>query len=157
MGIHLGSPPQNATGSDRVCRLTASLKGMLGNHEKDKNTLITTKAKLKVVNKELEEMRWSHEVLQQKYNQVSKEREEIQERFSTAILEIQQKAGLKYMLLEKKILALREELEEREAAMQAERRGESGEREVGGDLLREKNRRIRELETELLLAAKRAS
>ena len=43
---------------------------MLGNHEKDKNTLITTKAKLKVVNKELEEMRWSHEVLQQKYNQV---------------------------------------------------------------------------------------
>ena len=44
---------------------------MLGNHEKDKNTLITTKAKLKVVNKELEEMRWSHEVLQQKYNQVS--------------------------------------------------------------------------------------
>ena len=87
------------------------LQGMLGNHEKDKNTLITTKAKLKVVNKELEEMRWSHEVLQQKYNQVtlnqswqvaggyfwqvSKEREEIQERFSTAILEIQQKAGLK--------------------------------------------------------------
>ena len=46
------------------------LQGMLGNHEKDKNTLITTKAKLKVVNKELEEMRWSHEVLQQKYNQV---------------------------------------------------------------------------------------
>ena len=43
---------------------------MLGNHEKDKNTLITTKAKLKVVNKEVEEVRWSHEVLQQKYNQV---------------------------------------------------------------------------------------
>ena len=69
-----------------------------------------------MVNKELEEIRWGHEVLQQKYNQVresleewrktkstvisslvqvSKEREEIQERFSTAILEIQQKAGLK--------------------------------------------------------------
>ena len=38
---------------------------------------------------------------------MAKEREEIQERFSTAILEIQQKAGLKYMLLEKKILVLR--------------------------------------------------
>ena len=95
------------------------LKGMLGNHEKDKNALITTKAKLKVISKELEELRWEHEVLQQKYNQVSKERDEIQERFSTAILEIQQKAGLKYMLLEKKILVLREELEEREAALQA--------------------------------------
>ena len=94
------------------------LKGMLGNHEKDKNALITTKAKLKVISKELEELRWEHEVLQQKYNQVAKEREEIQERFSTAILEIQQKAGLKYMLLEKKILVLREELEEREAALQ---------------------------------------
>ena len=52
---------------------------MLGNHEKDKNTLITTKAKLKVVNKELEEMRWSHEVLQQKYNQVSEVVQPIQE------------------------------------------------------------------------------
>ena len=55
----------------KLCHLNVPLQGMLGNHEKDKNTLITTKAKLKVVNKELEEMRWSHEVLQQKYNQVS--------------------------------------------------------------------------------------
>ena len=54
------------------------LKGMLGNHEKDKNALMTTKAKLKVISKELEELRWEHEVLQQKYNQVSKERDEIQ-------------------------------------------------------------------------------
>ena len=130
------------------------LKGMLGNHEKDKNALITTKAKLKVINKELEEIRWEHEVLQQKYNQVSKERDEIQERFSTAILEIQQKAGLKYMLLEKKIMALKEELEEREAALQGASRDESA---IRGDILREKNRRIRELETELMLAAKRAS
>ena len=127
---------------------------MLGNHEKDKNTLITTKAKLKVISKELEELRWDHEVLQQKFNQVSKERDEIQERFSTAILEIQQKAGLKYMLLEKKILALREELEEREAALQGGNREEAAAR---GDILREKNRRIRELETELMLAAKRVT
>ena len=130
------------------------LKGMLGNHEKDKNALITTKAKLKVTSKELEELRWEHEVLQQKFNQVSKERDEIQERFSTAILEIQQKAGLKYMLLEKKILALREELEEREAALQGGSRDEAAAR---GDILREKNRRIRELETELMLAAKRVT
>merc|ERR1719189_2931710 len=131
---------------------------MLGNHEKDKNALITTKAKLKVISKELEELRWEHEVLQQKYNQVAKEREEIQERFSTAILEIQQKAGLKYMLLEKKILVLREELEEREAALQVGP-GPGGREEAAarGDILREKNRRIRELETELMLAAKRVA
>ena len=134
------------------------LKGMLGNHEKDKNALITTKAKLKVISKELEELRWEHEVLQQKYNQVAKEREEIQERFSTAILEIQQKAGLKYMLLEKKILVLREELEEREAALQVgPGPGSREEAAARGDILREKNRRIRELETELMLAAKRVS
>ena len=57
-------------------------------------------------------------------------------------------------LLEKKIMALKEELEEREAALQGASREES---EVRGDILREKNRRIRELETELMLAAKRAS
>ena len=60
------------------------------------------------------------------------------------------------MLLEKKILALREELEEREAALQAGPGGRE-EAEARGDILREKNRRIRELETELMLAAKRVS
>ena len=58
------------------------------------------------------------------------------------------------MLLEKKILALREELEEREAALQGGNREEAAAR---GDILREKNRRIRELETELMLAAKRVA
>ena len=60
------------------------------------------------------------------------------------------------MLLEKKILSLREELEEREAALQAAP-GDRDEAIARGDILREKNRRIRELETELMLAAKRVS
>ena len=56
--------------------------------------------------------------------------------------------------LHRTMRVLREELEEREAALQGGSRDEAAAR---GDILREKNRRIRELETELMLAAKRVT
>ena len=43
------------------------------------------------------------------------DRNEIQSKFSNAILEMQQKSGLKYMVLEKKIAAMREELDIKDA------------------------------------------
>ena len=46
---------------------------------------------------------------------ISEERDEIHAKFSSAILEMQQKSGLKYMILEKKITAMREELDIKEA------------------------------------------
>ena len=79
-------------------------------------------------------------------SQVARERHEIQERFSTAILEIQQKAGLKYMLLEKKILALRDELEERDASLSA---AGVGQHQEVRDVVREKNKVRQQVEPEL--------
>ena len=46
---------------------------------------------------------------------ISGDRNEIQSKFSNAILEMQQKSGLKYMVLEKKIAAMREELDLKDA------------------------------------------
>ena len=43
----------------------------------------------------------------------------MQSKFSEAILEMQQKSGLKYLILEKKIGAMREELEVKEAQLHA--------------------------------------
>ena len=45
------------------------------------------------------------------------ERNEIHAKFSESILDMQQKSGLKYMVLEKKITAMREELDVKDAQM----------------------------------------
>lgn len=50
---------------------------------------------------------------------VAGERNEMQSKFSDAILEMQQKSGLKYLILEKKIAAMKEELEVKEAQLHA--------------------------------------
>ena len=52
---------------------------LLGSHDKDKNTLATTKSKLREVSKEVEEMGWDQEVLQQKLNQVNVRRYMLEE------------------------------------------------------------------------------
>jgi hypothetical protein len=43
----------------------------------------------------------------------------MQSKFSESILEMQQKSGLKYLILEKKIAVMREELEVKEAQLHA--------------------------------------
>ncbi len=43
----------------------------------------------------------------------------MQSKFSEAILEMQQKSGLKYLILEKKIAAMKEELDVKEAQLHA--------------------------------------
>ncbi len=47
------------------------------------------------------------------------ERDDIHEKFSTSILELQQKSTLKYLVLEKKITTLRHELDVRDAQLHA--------------------------------------
>ena len=51
------------------------------------------------------------------YNLIPAERNEIHSKFSQSILDMQQKSGLKYMVLEKKITAMREELDIKDAQM----------------------------------------
>lgn len=47
--------------------------------------------------------------------QLQQERDDLHNRFVTAVLELQQKAGLKNVLLEKKLTALNDLLEQKEA------------------------------------------
>ena len=88
------------------------------------------KAQLKVQESELKSLRWEHEVLEQRfaqvcltytqhnahntYNvQVQRERDELYGRFTKAIHEVQQKSGLKNLLLEKKLSTLTDTLEKK--------------------------------------------
>ena len=50
-------------------------------------------------------------------NLILAERDEIHSKFSASILDMQQKSGLKYMVLEKKITAMREEMDIKDAQM----------------------------------------
>ena len=95
------------------------LQRQLGSQEKEKSALISAQSKLKSSQKKVENLSWEVEVLKQKYDRALRERDEIHERFSSAIIDMQQKSGLKYKILEKKIVTMREQLDVKDAQLHA--------------------------------------
>nr|CAD7452108.1 unnamed protein product [Timema tahoe] len=95
----------------------AVLERKMGNYGKDKVSLANTKTRLTICQKELENLKWENEVLQLRFKKVEEERDELHNRFVSAILELQQKAALKSVLLEKKLAALTDLLEQKDAQM----------------------------------------
>ncbi|KAH0949968.1 hypothetical protein HN011_008026 [Eciton burchellii] len=86
----------------------------LTNYEKNKQCLASTKRKLTTVVKDLQNLKWENEVLELRFEKCQSERDELQSRFVSAILELQQKTGLKNALLEKKLEKLYDLWEQRE-------------------------------------------
>mmetsp|Transcript_137887 Transcript_137887/g.384509 ORF Transcript_137887/g.384509 Transcript_137887/m.384509 type:complete len:461 (-) Transcript_137887:61-1443(-) len=84
-------------------------------YEQDKKKLAAVKDKIKQAETQLHRMEFQHEVLQQQLATVSKERDRLYEKFQHAIYDVQQKSGLKNLILEKKIDAVEEALETTEA------------------------------------------
>ncbi|XP_065827526.1 dynein regulatory complex subunit 4-like [Oscarella lobularis] len=95
----------------------ADLQRKLANYEKDKASLASAKARLKVQDQELKALHWEHEVLEQRFRQIEKERDDLYGKFVKAILEVQQRTGLKNLLLEKKLTAIADTLEKKEAQL----------------------------------------
>lgn len=93
------------------------LRKQLANYEKDKASLASAKARLKVQDEELRSLHWEHEVLQQRFSQTQSERDELYGKFVKAIHEVQQKSNFKNLLLEKKLAALADTLEKKEAQL----------------------------------------
>jgi len=73
------------------------------------------KDKIAYTETQLKRMEFQHEVLQQQLSHTTSERDELYSNFKHAIYDVQQKAGLKNLLLEKKIDAVDEALETSEA------------------------------------------
>ncbi|XP_053977350.1 dynein regulatory complex subunit 4 [Hylaeus volcanicus] len=93
----------------------AHLSRQLASYEKDKLSLTNTKKRLNIVQKDFENLKWENEVLELRFEKCQSERDELHSRFVSAILELQQKTGLKNVLLEKKLEKLSDLLEQREA------------------------------------------
>ncbi|KAK3570963.1 hypothetical protein QTP86_031235 [Hemibagrus guttatus] len=107
----LTEPLQKAT------QEVSELQKQLANYNKDKALLARVKARLKVADKELKDLKWEHEVLEQRFSKVQQERDELYQKFTKAILEVQQKSGFKNLLLERKLEALTDTLEKKEAQL----------------------------------------
>mmetsp|Transcript_101352 Transcript_101352/g.295221 ORF Transcript_101352/g.295221 Transcript_101352/m.295221 type:complete len:193 (+) Transcript_101352:62-640(+) len=84
-------------------------------YQADKEKLAQVKEKIKQAETQLHRMEFQHEVLQQQLATVNKERDRLYEQFQHAIYDVQQKSGLKNLVLEKKIDAIEEALETTEA------------------------------------------
>lgn len=93
------------------------LNRQLANYEKDKQSLASAKARLKVSEQEYKALGWEHEVLEQRFEKIQAERDELYQRFVKAIHEVQQKSNFKNLLLEKKLGALADTLEKKEAQL----------------------------------------
>ncbi|ENN74888.1 hypothetical protein YQE_08467, partial [Dendroctonus ponderosae] len=92
-------------------------KRQLQNYEKDKISLANTKAKLNETTKELEDLRWSNDALGLRFAKLQEERDELHDRFVKAILEVQQKTGVKNILLQKRIQTLSQITEHRDVVI----------------------------------------
>lgn len=91
------------------------LSRQLVNYSKDKLSLTNTKKALTATQKELESVKWENQALEAKLEKLESEKNELYEKVTTTVLEVQQKSSLRNILLEKKIKALMELLEQREA------------------------------------------
>ncbi|KAJ3049482.1 Dynein regulatory complex subunit 4 [Rhizophlyctis rosea] len=91
-----------------------ALKRELQNYTKDKMSLQNAKARLKVLEQEHKELRWEHEVLEQRLEGVVKERDGLYEGFVDRIIGVQRKTGFKNLILEKKVDSLKETLEKKD-------------------------------------------
>ncbi|PAA78994.1 hypothetical protein BOX15_Mlig031513g3, partial [Macrostomum lignano] len=95
----------------------AELKRTLANYEKDKQSLKNAKARIKMMEAERKKLEWEHEVLDQRFEKLQEERDELYRKFEKAIHEVQQKSGLKNILLERKLGTLADTLEKKDAQL----------------------------------------
>ncbi|RZF45031.1 hypothetical protein LSTR_LSTR001992 [Laodelphax striatellus] len=137
------------------------LQHQLQSYEKDKMSLVNCKRQLASVTKQFQDLTAEHDVLQLAMEKVKKERDELHDRFVSAVLELQQKAGLKNVLLEKKLSSLEETLEKREVqlaeAMSAANLDSKAMRPINTkleELLNVKNNQLKQMEMQLAKVCK---
>jgi len=102
---------------EKAVKAVVELKHRLATHEKDRVTLRQTKSRLAAAEKQIKNVEWEAEVLQQRFAEVEAERDDLHGRFERGVHEAQRKAGLRSALLERKLEALSEHLEAKEAQL----------------------------------------
>mmetsp|Transcript_2804 Transcript_2804/g.4002 ORF Transcript_2804/g.4002 Transcript_2804/m.4002 type:complete len:490 (+) Transcript_2804:51-1520(+) len=125
-------------------------------YQTEKEELKMTKSRLLVVEDKLRNLRWENEILAQKFGLVKKERDDLYERYRTSVFKVQQRTGFRNLLLEKKLEALEDQMQQREAHLNEVLSRANLEPTVIGqvrgkldDILEKKNQVARDLQAEL--------
>uniref|UniRef100_A0A1A7Z505 Dynein regulatory complex subunit 4 n=1 Tax=Iconisemion striatum TaxID=60296 RepID=A0A1A7Z505_9TELE len=95
----------------------SDLQEQLRKHVRLQETMKKNQGQQKVAEKELKDLMVEHELLLQAFQKVEQERDELLQWQTESIMDVQQRSSLKKMLLEKKLSALTETLEVKEAQL----------------------------------------
>ncbi|KAG8307699.1 Dynein regulatory complex subunit 4 [Homalodisca vitripennis] len=132
------------------------LQRQLTNYNKDKTSLSNMKKHLSYVTKQLEDLTNEYDVLEMAFEKVKEERDDLHDKFVSAILELQQKSSMKNVLLEKKLQILTAALEQRDvqvaevmAATNIDPKAMHSVNKKLEELLATKNNQIQELQLEV--------
>merc|ERR1712106_70083 len=87
------------------------------NYEKDKRCLKNSQTRLAAQKEEMKELKWEHEVLEQRFQKLQAERDNLHANFVSSVQEVVQKANFKKLLLERKVVALADSLEKKDAQL----------------------------------------
>ena len=100
--------------SDPMRKAIADVKRLREEREAyrlDVAALQECKAAALVVSDRTDAFRWEHEIMGQRYERLTAERDALARKFREAVHEVQQKAGFKALLLEQKLAVVAEEKE----------------------------------------------
>ncbi|XP_023259221.1 growth arrest-specific protein 8 [Seriola lalandi dorsalis] len=98
-------------------RKLPELQKQLQDYNQAKAKMVTSRAQVKVAEQELRDLSVEHELLLQAFEKVQQERDELLRKQAEAVVEVQRRSGLKELLLERKLAALTETLEKKEAQL----------------------------------------
>ncbi|XP_034721993.1 dynein regulatory complex subunit 4-like, partial [Etheostoma cragini] len=115
-----------------VQRTLPELRRQLDHYDRAKAKMATSRARVKVTEKELRDLTVEHELLLQAFEKVQQERDDLLKAQTEAILEVQQRCGLKELLLERKFAALTEIVEKKEAQLLAALSASNVDQNAGG-------------------------
>ncbi|KXS21885.1 hypothetical protein M427DRAFT_281219 [Gonapodya prolifera JEL478] len=137
------------------------LRRELATYHKDKASLAAAKQRMKVLEEEAKRWRWESEVARQRCAKTEGEKEALYGEFVKRVVGGQQKAGLKNMLLDQKLTALRSTLEKRDLQLTEVMRASNMDPEAAlrlarrlDDHLEGKNAIVRDLQFELARVTK---
>ena len=84
---------------DKAAKEESYLARELENYDRDNKELKEVKSRILVSDQELTKVEWEREALEQRYDKVQKEHDQLYAGLQKAVYEVQQKAGFKNMLL----------------------------------------------------------
>jgi chromosome segregation ATPase len=138
-----------------------NLRKILSTYESDKMALANSRARIKVLEHDIEALKAQLATKQGKFKQMEQERDNLLAKFESSVHDVRQKTEFRALLLEKKVDALGEILQRKEGDLEAlmETANVSGDQleelvEKVGSVLKGKTEMIADLEYELARATK---